>query len=57
MMTHTNTVRKGSLFSNGCEFSARTDSYTIPGNVEHTIEIIEPGEVIDFFTPPREDYL
>ncbi|MCK4786150.1 MAG: cupin domain-containing protein [Desulfobacteraceae bacterium] len=33
------------------------DSYTIPGDVEHSIEIIEAGEVLDFFTPPREDYL
>jgi len=33
------------------------DSYSIPKNIEHTIEIIEAGEVVDFFTPPREDYL
>jgi quercetin dioxygenase-like cupin family protein len=33
------------------------DSYSIPANVEHSIEIIEAGEVLDFFTPPREDYL
>ena len=33
------------------------DSYSIPGNTEHSFEIIEPGQVIDFFTPPREDYL
>ncbi len=33
------------------------DSYSIPANVEHRIEIIEAGEVLDFFTPPREDYL
>jgi len=33
------------------------DTYSIPANVEHSIEIIVPGEVIDFFTPPREDYL
>ena len=32
-------------------------SYSIPANVEHRIEIIEAGEVLDFFTPPREDYL
>jgi len=25
--------------------------------VEHRIEIIEPGEVLDFFSPPRKDYL
>ena len=33
------------------------DSYTIPSNAEHAIEIIEPGEVLDFFSPPRQDYL
>ena len=33
------------------------DSYSIPENVEHSIEIIEAGEVVDFFTPPRTDYL
>ncbi len=33
------------------------DSYSIPANVEHSIEIIEAGEVLDFFTPAREDYL
>jgi quercetin dioxygenase-like cupin family protein len=33
------------------------DSYSIPRNVEHGIEIIEPGEVLDFFSPPRKDYL
>jgi quercetin dioxygenase-like cupin family protein len=33
------------------------DSYSLPGGVEHTIEVVEPGEVIDVFVPPREDYL
>ncbi|MEN6464422.1 MAG: cupin domain-containing protein [Syntrophaceae bacterium] len=33
------------------------DTYSIPKNVEHRIEIIEPGEVLDFFSPPRADYL
>ena len=32
------------------------DSYSIPADVEHSLEVIEAGEVIDFFTPPREDY-
>jgi quercetin dioxygenase-like cupin family protein len=32
------------------------DTYSIPGGVEHTLEILEEGEVIDFFSPPREDY-
>jgi quercetin dioxygenase-like cupin family protein len=33
------------------------DSYSIPRDIEHRIEIIEPGEVVDFFSPPRKDYL
>lgn len=33
------------------------DSYSIPRDIEHSIEIIEPGEVLDFFSPPRKDYL
>ncbi|NCD11662.1 MAG: cupin domain-containing protein [Epsilonproteobacteria bacterium] len=33
------------------------DSYTIPKNIQHCIEILEEGEVIDIFTPPRADYL
>jgi len=33
------------------------DSYTISRDVEHRIEIIEPGEVLDVFSPPRKDYL
>ncbi|MGA1933134.1 hypothetical protein ACH5BF_10515 [Arcobacter sp. YIC-464] len=33
------------------------DSYSIPTNLEHSIEILEAGEVVDVFTPIREDYL
>ena len=33
------------------------DSYTIPADVEHSIEIIEAGEVVDVFSPIRQDYL
>jgi quercetin dioxygenase-like cupin family protein len=33
------------------------DSYSIPRNVEHSIDIIKPGQIIDIFTPPRADYL
>ncbi len=29
------------------------DSYYIPRNVDHRFEIIEPGEVLDFFSPAR----
>jgi len=33
------------------------DSYSIPANVEHSLEIIEAGEIVDVFTPIRTDYL
>ena len=33
------------------------DSYAIPGNIPHSFKVIEGGEVIDVFTPIREDYL
>ncbi len=33
------------------------DTYTIHRDVEHRIEIIDPGEVLDIFSPPRKDYL
>lgn len=33
------------------------DSYAIPGNTPHSFKVIEAGEVIDVFTPIREDYL
>lgn len=33
------------------------DSYAIPGDTPHSFQVIEGGEVIDVFTPIREDYL
>jgi quercetin dioxygenase-like cupin family protein len=33
------------------------DTYAVPGNVPHSFEVIEAGEVVDVFTPQREDYL
>lgn len=33
------------------------DTYAIPGNTPHSFEVIEGGEVIDVFTPQREDYI
>jgi len=33
------------------------DSYSIPENIDHSWEVIEGGEVIDVFSPPRQDYL
>ncbi len=33
------------------------DSYSIPKNVEHSLEVIIEGNIIDVFSPPRKDYL
>lgn len=33
------------------------DTYSIPSNQIHSFKVIEAGEVVDVFTPPREDYL
>ena len=45
------------VFGNNDQEIGPGDSYTIPHDVEHRIEIIEPGEVLDVFSPPRQDYL
>ena len=39
------------------EIIKQGDSYSIPGNIEHSLKVIKAGEVIDVFTPPRKDYL
>lgn len=42
----------------GQEYSLSSgDTYSIPANAEHSIEIIEAGEVVDVFSPMRQDYL
>lgn len=33
------------------------DSWNIPGNVEHDVEVLEDTVVIEVFSPAREDYL
>jgi quercetin dioxygenase-like cupin family protein len=33
------------------------DSYVIPADVPHSLTVVSAGEVVDVFTPPREDYL
>ena len=45
------------VFGNNDQVIGPGDSYSIPRDVEHCIEIIEPGEVLDVFSPPRKDYL
>lgn len=45
------------VFGDNDQLIGPGDSYTIPRDLEHRIEIIEPGEVLDVFSPPRLDYL
>jgi quercetin dioxygenase-like cupin family protein len=41
----------------GGTFDARTgDSFLVGGNVEHQASAVEDSEVLDMFTPYREDY-
>ena len=44
-------------FANYDQVLISGDSYVIPENVNHRIEVIDAGEVVDVFTPPREDYM
>lgn len=38
-------------------FEARSgDSFLVPGGVEHQASALEDSEVLDIFTPMREDY-
>ncbi|MDE6532566.1 MAG: cupin domain-containing protein [Muribaculaceae bacterium] len=39
------------------EILSAGDSYAIPGNTPHSFEVLVGGEVVDVFTPQREDYL
>jgi quercetin dioxygenase-like cupin family protein len=32
------------------------DSFLVPGNIEHQASALEDSEVLDIFTPAREDY-
>ena len=44
-------------FNNNDQIIEKGDSYTIPRDTLHSIEIIEAGEILDCFSPPRQDYL
>lgn len=33
------------------------DRYSIPENIQHAVDALEKSTVLDFFVPPREDYL
>lgn len=52
-------VIRGHLRFNGAgkTFEARTgDSFIVPGGVEHEASALEASEVLDVFTPFREEY-
>jgi unsaturated pyranuronate lyase len=41
----------------GGQFEAKSgDSFLVPGGVEHQASALEDSEVLDVFTPYREDY-
>lgn len=44
------------MFGNNDQVIGPGDSYSIPRDTDHRIEIVEPGEVLDCFSPPRKDY-
>lgn len=44
-------------FGGGEYLLSEGDAYSIPAGVEHSIEIIEAGQVVDVFSPVRQDYL
>lgn len=45
------------IFDGNDEVLEAGDSYTIPGDVTHQIDVMEAGEVIDVFAPHREGLL
>jgi quercetin dioxygenase-like cupin family protein len=41
----------------GGKFEAKAgDSFLVPGDVEHQASALEDSEILDVFTPYREDY-
>jgi quercetin dioxygenase-like cupin family protein len=36
--------------------AASGESFIVPGNVQHQASALEDSEVLDIFTPMREDY-
>lgn len=35
---------------------AAGDSYSVQADTDHAIDVLEAGQTIDVFTPPREDF-
>lgn len=33
------------------------DSYYVPANAEHRVDVLEATQAVDVFSPPREDYI
>jgi quercetin dioxygenase-like cupin family protein len=44
-------------FSEYDEILVPGDSYSIPKGTKHSVEVLEDSTVLDFFSPPRQDYL
>jgi quercetin dioxygenase-like cupin family protein len=44
-------------FSNYDDILIPGDSYSIPKGTKHSIDVLEDSKVLDFFSPPRQDYL
>jgi quercetin dioxygenase-like cupin family protein len=38
------------------EILTKGDSFSIPANVEHAMEVLETGEVVEIFAPPGMDF-
>ena len=36
---------------------AAGDSYSVQAGTDHAIDVLEAGQTIDVFTPPRDDFL
>jgi len=48
---------KVELVDNPVDVLLCRDSYAIPDNIPHSLEVMEDGEIVDVFTLQREDYL
>lgn len=42
--------------NNGREIAPAGSSYLVPGDAEHSIIALEDSQVIDVFSPPRDEY-
>ena len=45
------------IIGDGSFLTQPGDSWCIPDNVPHQVEVLEDSIVVEVFSPPREDYL